>query len=164
MFYGSGSRLSAELRFSAVTCPMTLNLISYLRWTPALPRTLWLRTSSPSWGGHRRCHVSYGFIPHLPAEVDYDAATCPMAPDLASRLRWALALSCVLWLQTLSPGWGRLRRCYVSYDSGPHLPAEVGFGAVTCPTGSPWAMSLSIKKRLTGLTVQIGMHVHNARA
>jgi hypothetical protein len=40
--------------------------------------------------------VSYGFEPHLPAEVGSGAATCPVAPDIASRLRWALALPCVL--------------------------------------------------------------------
>jgi hypothetical protein len=148
-----------------------------------LSRVLCLRTLSPIWGGLRRCHVSYDFRPHLPAEMDSDAATCHMPSDLTSqlrwttalprvlwlqtsrsRLRWAPALSCVLWLRTLSPGWGGLRRCHVSYGSGPHLPTEVGSGAVTCHTGSPWAMSLSIKKRLASLTVQLGMHVHNARA
>jgi hypothetical protein len=30
--------------------------------------------------------------------------TCPIAPDLASRLRWALMLPHVLWLQTSPPG------------------------------------------------------------
>jgi hypothetical protein len=34
-----------------------------------------------------RCHVSYTFGPHLPAEVGSGAATCPSALDLASLLR-----------------------------------------------------------------------------
>jgi hypothetical protein len=36
--------------------------------------------------------VSYGSEPRLPAEVDSGTATCPMALNLASRLRWALEL------------------------------------------------------------------------
>jgi hypothetical protein len=63
-----------------------------------LPRVLWLRISPPSWGGLRRCHVPYGSGPRLPAEVDSSAATCPMALDLASRLRWAPVLPRALWL------------------------------------------------------------------
>jgi hypothetical protein len=40
--------------------------------------------------------VSYGSEPHLSAEVGSGAATCPMAPDLATRLRWApVLLACV---------------------------------------------------------------------
>jgi hypothetical protein len=39
-----------------------------------------------------------------PAEVGSGAATCPMALDLASRLRWAPALPHVLWLRTSPPG------------------------------------------------------------
>jgi hypothetical protein len=45
-------------------------------------------------------HVPYGSEPRLPAEVDSDAASCPMAPGLASRLRWDPVLPCVLWLRT----------------------------------------------------------------
>jgi hypothetical protein len=38
------------------------------------------------------CHVSYGSGSHLPAEMGAGVATCHMASDLASRLRWASAL------------------------------------------------------------------------
>jgi hypothetical protein len=56
-----------------------------------LSRALRLWTLPPSCGGLRRCHMSYGSGPRLPAKVGSGAATCPMAPDLASRLRWAPA-------------------------------------------------------------------------
>jgi hypothetical protein len=71
---------------------MSPDLVSPLRWAPALPHFLWLRTSPPDRGGLRRCHVSYGSEPRLPIEVGSSAATCPIAPDLASRLRWASTL------------------------------------------------------------------------
>jgi hypothetical protein len=58
-----------------------------------------------------------------------------MAPDLTSRPRWTPALSRVLWLRTPPPDQGGLQRCHVSYSFRPRLPAEVGFGAATCPTG-----------------------------
>jgi hypothetical protein len=38
-----------------------------------------------------QCHLPYGSGSHLPAEVDSGAATYTMAPDLVSKLRWALA-------------------------------------------------------------------------
>jgi hypothetical protein len=79
------------------------------------------------------CHVPYGSEPCLPTEVGFDAATCHMALDLASRLRWAPVLPCVIWLRTSPPDIGGLRRCHVSYGSGPHLPEEVGFGATKYP-------------------------------
>jgi hypothetical protein len=44
------------------------------------------------------CHVSYGSGPRLPAKMGSGATMCPMTPDVASRLRWAPALPCVLWL------------------------------------------------------------------
>jgi hypothetical protein len=34
-----------------------------------------------------RCHMPYGSGPHLPAEMDSGAATCPIALELACRLR-----------------------------------------------------------------------------
>jgi hypothetical protein len=40
--------------------------------------------------------VPYDSGPRLPAEVGSNAATCPMAPDLASRLRWVPVLPHVL--------------------------------------------------------------------
>jgi hypothetical protein len=39
--------------------------------------------------------MSYGSGPCLLGEVSSGAATCPMAPDLTSWLRWAPMLSCV---------------------------------------------------------------------
>jgi hypothetical protein len=93
-----------------------------------LSRALQFRTSPPSWGGLRRCHVSYGSGRRLSVEVGSDAVTCLMA-----WLRWAPVLPRVIWLRTSSPDWGGLRRCHVSYDSETRLPAEVGSGAATCP-------------------------------
>jgi hypothetical protein len=63
------------------------------------------------------CHVSYGSRPCLPAEVSSGAAMCPMPSDLTSRLRWVLTLPRVIWLRTLPPDRGGLRRCHVSHDS-----------------------------------------------
>jgi hypothetical protein len=49
----------------------------------------------------RTCiHVPYGSRPRLAAEVGFGVATCPVALDLASLLRWASMLPCVLWFQT----------------------------------------------------------------
>jgi hypothetical protein len=42
------------------------------------------------------CHLPYGSGSRLLVEVGFDAATCPMAPNLAFWLRWALTLSRVL--------------------------------------------------------------------
>jgi hypothetical protein len=104
MPYVSGPRLSAEMGSGAATCPMARDLASQLRWAPALPRAPWLQTSPPGSGGLQRCHVSYGSGPRLPAEVSSNAAMCPMAPNLTSRLRWSQALPRVLWLQTSTLG------------------------------------------------------------
>jgi hypothetical protein len=54
------------------------------------------------------CHMSYDSGPHHSTEVGSDVitspmATCPMSPDLASRLRWASALPRVIWLWTSPP-------------------------------------------------------------
>jgi hypothetical protein len=88
---------------------------------------------------------------------------CPMASDLASRLRWAPVLPHVLWLRTSPPGCGGFRRCHVSYGSGLCLPAEVGSAAATCPTAPCGPRTSSIKKSLSVLPVQLGTHVPNAR-
>jgi hypothetical protein len=88
------------------------------------------------------CHLPYGSKPYLPAEVGSGAAMCHMALNLASRLRWAPVLPCVLWLRTSPPGKGGLRRCHVSYGSGPRLPEEVGSGATKYP------MALDLTSRL----------------
>jgi hypothetical protein len=129
------------------------------------------------------CHMSYGSRPRLPAEVGSGTATCPMAPDHASWLRWAPMLQRVLWLRTSPLGCGGLRRCHEFYGSRPPLLAEVGSDAVTCPmtpepggllteVGSIAAMcrvapcgswASGIKKSLAG-SMQLGTHVPNAHA
>jgi hypothetical protein len=145
------------------TCPMAPDLISWPRWALTLSRVLWLRTSPIGWGGLRRCHVPYSSRPCLPFKVGSDAATCPMPLDLTSQLRWAPAVSCVIWLWTSPPSWGGFQCCHMPYASEPHLPVEVDSDAVMCTTGPyvPWASS--IKKSLAGLPVQLCTHVLNAR-
>jgi hypothetical protein len=106
--------------------------------------------------------VSYGSGPRLPAEVVSGAATCPMALDLANRLRWTVALPHVLWFRIPPPGRCGLRRCHMSYGSKPLLSAEVGSSATMCPTGPYGPRASSIKKSLAGLPVQLDMHVPNA--
>jgi hypothetical protein len=58
MSYGSGPHLSTDVGSGAAMCPIALNLISQLRWAPALPRVLWLRTLPPSQGESWCCHAS----------------------------------------------------------------------------------------------------------
>jgi hypothetical protein len=122
-----------------VTCPMASDLTSQLRWAPALPRVIWLWSSS-------------------------GAVTCPMAPDLTSRLKWAPALPRVLWLRTSSPGRGGLQRCHASCGSKPHFPTGAGSSVAMCPTSPCGPRVSSIKKSLADLTVQLGTHVPNAHA
>jgi hypothetical protein len=88
---------------------------------------------------------------------------CPIASELASWLRWALALPRIIWLQSSPLDWGGLRCCHVSYGSGSWLSAEVDFGAATFP-GAPCGLRVSsIKKRVVDMHVQLGTHVPNAR-
>jgi hypothetical protein len=61
------------------------------------------------------CHVYHSFLPRLPDEEGYSTTTCHMAPDPASLLGRATALTCVSWLQT-------------------HLPAEESSDAAMCLT------------------------------
>jgi hypothetical protein len=119
------SRYKSQVKTSYSTCIYTLSC------------ALRHRTSSLNWGGFQRYHVCYSNRPHLLAEVGSGAVTCPMPLDLASRLRWTPVLSRVLWLWTSPPGWVRLWRCHVSYDSGPRLPAKLGSDAATCPAPGP---------------------------
>jgi hypothetical protein len=77
----------------------------------ALPRALWLWASPTCQSGLRRFHVSYSFGSHLPTEVASSTATCPMALDLTSQLRWAPALT---------------------RGSGPHFLTEVGSDTTMC--------------------------------
>jgi hypothetical protein len=65
-----------------------------------------------------RCHIRCSFGPHLPAEVDSGATTCPAASDLASLLRRASTLPRVSQLRTSLPCWGGLWRFHVSHGSG----------------------------------------------
>jgi hypothetical protein len=112
--------------------------------------TLQLWTSPPGWGGLRRCHVSSGSGPRLLVEVSFSAAICPAAPNLASWLRWALALPCVLWLRTSPLGTGGLQHCHVSSGSRPRLPVDVGSDAVTCPAAldlASWLRWASVLSR-----------------
>jgi hypothetical protein len=83
--YDSGPCLPVEVGSDAAMCHIISDLASRQRWTPILPRVLWLRTYPPGRGGHRRCHMSYDSGPLLSTEVGSDAAKCPMAPDLTSR-------------------------------------------------------------------------------
>jgi hypothetical protein len=106
---------------------------SYRVCIHTLSRVLWLQISPPDWGGLQRCHMSYDSGPQLPAEVGSDAAMSPMAPDLASRLRWASALPRIHWLWTSPLGWGELQRYHMPYGLRPRLPTEVGSGVATCP-------------------------------
>jgi hypothetical protein len=73
-------------------------------------------------------HVSYSSRPHLSSKVGSGAATCPMALDCTSRLRWAPTLSCVLWLQTSPLSWDGLQRCHMSRGSGSCLPTGRALG------------------------------------
>jgi hypothetical protein len=146
-----------------VMCPMTPDLTSQLRWAPALPRVLWLQTSPLNWGGLRYYHVYYGSGPCFSTEVGSDAALCPMAPDLTSRLRWALEPPCVLWLWTSPPDWGGLWCCHVSCGSGSHLLTRAGSEAAMCPTAPCGPRVLSIKKSLAYMPMQQVTHVPNTR-
>jgi hypothetical protein len=129
------------MRPRAATCPTAPDPASLSRWALAPPRVLQLRTLPSCRGGLRRRHMSYSSEPRSPAEVGSSAATCSEAPDFASQLRWALALSHVLRLQTLLPSWDGLWRRCVSYGFGPRFPVEKGSGASTRPAVSngPWA-------------------------
>jgi hypothetical protein len=66
--------------------------------------------------GLQHYHMPCGFGPYLPAKMRSGAATCPVAPDLASLLRRDLALPHVLWLWALLPRQGGLWYCHVSHD------------------------------------------------
>jgi hypothetical protein len=98
-----------------------------------LPCVLQLQTLPLYQGRLRRCHVSYASGHRYLIEVGSSAVTCPVAPDLASWVRWAPALPHVSRLQTPLLCWCRLWRRHVSSGSGPRLPTEVGSGATTCP-------------------------------
>jgi hypothetical protein len=87
--------------------------------------------------------VPYSSVPRLSVEVGSSAAMCPMAVDLASRLRWAPALPRVLWLQSSPPG-------------------RVGSGATMCPMAPDLVSRLwwdPALPRVLGLLVGHGFQV-----
>jgi hypothetical protein len=91
---------------------------------------------------------------------------CPVASDLASRLRGggALALPCVPRLRTSLPCWEGLRCHHMAYDSGPHLPVGECFGATTCPKVLYGLQDSYIKKGIAGLPMQLGSRAFNAHS
>jgi hypothetical protein len=97
--------------------------------------------------------VSYDSGPRLPAEVGSGAATCPTAPNLTSRLRWAPsrypADRVPLYTSFKSrPVAERASACcHVPYGSGPHLSAEMGSGAAACPATPDLASRLGGLRR-----------------
>jgi hypothetical protein len=137
-------------------------------WRPVTPHTS-SKLRQEAGCASTCCHISCSFGPHLPAEVGFDATTCPTTPDLASLLRWASALPRVPQLRTLPPWWGELRCCHVSHGSGlcipergapvlsrvPQLGAlpswEGSFGASTCLTAPGGLWSTGIKECLVTL-------------
>jgi hypothetical protein len=89
----SGSCLPAREGSDAAMCHAAMDPASLLRRALALPRVPRLRILPPCSGGLRRCHVSHGTGPYLPAQEGFDAATCPAALWAAylknkERLRW----------------------------------------------------------------------------
>jgi hypothetical protein len=122
-----------------------------------LPRALWLRTLPPYRGGLRHCHVPHGFGPRLPAQEGSSAATCLMAPDHASLLRWASTLPHAPQLQT-SPPYSRapvlpcVKRLWTppTYSGGLWIlpPHSGGSNTVMCSATLRGPRALRIKKSL----------------
>jgi hypothetical protein len=121
---------------------------------PGTPRT-GFKTRQVAGRASMRCRVPCNSRPCLPVGIGSNTATCPVAPDLASWLRWAPALPRVLWLrtsplnrgrlQTLPPNQGGFRCCYTSHDS-------------------QWVVGLRyIKKGLVGLAMPLVTRVSKAR-
>jgi hypothetical protein len=71
---GPGPRLLNELNSSAAMRSSAPDLVSLLRWAPALSRVPQLRTSPPCRGGLRRCHMA---PTSPPREENSGAATHP---------------------------------------------------------------------------------------
>jgi hypothetical protein len=76
---------------------------SLQRWAPEAPRVPRPRTSPPCRAEIRCRHVSRGPGPRLLTELSSGAATCSLAPDLASLSMWAPALPHIPWLRALPP-------------------------------------------------------------
>jgi hypothetical protein len=77
----------------AVMCHAAPDLASLSRWAPVLPRVLQLWTSHLRQGKLRRCHVSHGTGPRLPAGEGSGAVTHPIVPcgPRASSIKKGLA-------------------------------------------------------------------------
>jgi hypothetical protein len=77
----------------AVMCHAALDLASLSRWAPVLPRVLQLWTSHLRQGKLRRCHVSHGTGPRLPAGEGSGAVMHPIVPcgPWASSIKKCLA-------------------------------------------------------------------------
>jgi hypothetical protein len=91
--HGSRSCLPVRKCSGAVTCPAALDLVSMLGRALALSRVPWLQILPPYSGGIRRCHVSHGIEPCLPAQEGYSDVTCPTAlcGPQTSRIKKCLA-------------------------------------------------------------------------
>jgi hypothetical protein len=90
-----------------------MTFLSQLYPEDQIPLYISLKSRQVAVCASTHCHVTYGSGPRFLAEVDSGAVTCPMAPglasrlrwapDLASRLRWAPALPHAPWLRTSPP-------------------------------------------------------------
>jgi hypothetical protein len=113
------------------------------------------------------CHIPCSSKPHLPAEVGSNAATCPVASDLASLSRWAPALPRVPQHRTSPPCRGGHRHYNMSHGPRPRLLAKVSSDIATCPLASdlaslprwapalprvPWLRALSPRGENSGAT------------
>jgi hypothetical protein len=85
------------------------------------------------------CHMPYNSESRFLAQAGSDVATCLTAPEPASLLRRALALSRALRFRTLPPCSRGLQRCHVSS------------GISTCPMTLSSPQTSGIKKDLAGL-------------
>jgi hypothetical protein len=110
-------------------------------------------------GGFRRCHLSNGSGSYLPTREGSDTVTCPAAPDPTFLLRRAPALPHVLRLRILPFYSGGLRRCHVSLDTRPLLPAQEGSDVVTCSVALCGPHTSRIKKSLVDLPIRLASHV-----
>jgi hypothetical protein len=128
--HGFRPHLTAWEGLDAATSPVAPNTTSLLWRALALPRASQLWTPPPCSRGLRRCHVSRGSGPHLPAHDGSDAVTCPVALNPASLVERALVLSCASRLPSREgssintcpvapvPAFqpGALQRCHTSYS------------------------------------------------
>jgi hypothetical protein len=123
--------------------------------------------------------VSRGLGPRLLAELSSVAATCSLAPDLTSLLRWAPALPCVPWIQVLhpreessgavtcssAPDLASLPRWAPTLPHGPNLASpRGGLWCYHIPHGSSELWTTGIKKGLAAPDTELGSYVSKARS